>query len=144
MHTEMWEHAAVQENLATLRRRGVHFVEPGSAPGWRRPWRWPVAEPDDISCRHRGAPARALRPHRHELVVLPAAPASIDPVRVVTNRSSGKQGYAVAAEARGAWAEVILVTTTDRQLPVGVDVVTCRQPRWRKPCSAGPHPPTSS
>ena len=105
MHTEMWEHPAVQENLATLRRRGVHVVEPeagrlaGGDVGAGR-----LAAPEAIVA----AVERVLGPADlaglRVVVTAGGTREPIDAVRVITNRSSGKQGYAIAAEAaaRGA------------------------------------------
>jgi phosphopantothenoylcysteine decarboxylase/phosphopantothenate--cysteine ligase len=121
MHTEMWEHPAVQDNLATVRRRGVQVVEPGVghlAGGDSGPGR--LAEPEDIVF----AVERLLGPAdltgASVIVTAGGTREAIDPVRVITNRSSGKQGYALAAEAAVRGAEVTLVTTTDRTLPPGI------------------------
>ncbi|MHB8466309.1 MAG: bifunctional phosphopantothenoylcysteine decarboxylase/phosphopantothenate--cysteine ligase CoaBC [Acidimicrobiales bacterium] len=122
MHTEMWEHPAVQDNLATLRRRGVHIVEPGVgrlAGGDSGAGR--LADPADIA----DAVERVLRSSgelagRTVLVTAGGTREAIDSVRVITNRSSGKQGYALAAEAAARGADVILVTTVDRVPPAGV------------------------
>ena len=124
MHTEMWEHAAVQENLATLRRRGVHVLEPavgrlaGGDVGAGR-----LADPADIVA----AIERVLSPKDLDgvrlLVTAGGTREPIDAVRVITNRSSGKQGYAIAAEAAARGAEVTLVSTVDRPVPPGVEVV---------------------
>jgi phosphopantothenoylcysteine decarboxylase/phosphopantothenate--cysteine ligase len=121
MHTEMWEHPAVVDNIATLRRRGAHIVDPGVghlAGGDQGVGR--LAEPDDIMF----AVERLLGPRDFAgstvLVTAGGTREAIDPVRVVTNRSSGKQGYAVAAEAAARGADVILVTTVDRPVPPGV------------------------
>jgi phosphopantothenoylcysteine decarboxylase/phosphopantothenate--cysteine ligase len=123
MHTEMWEHPAVAENLATLRRRGVHVVEPGVgrlAGGDVGAGR--LAEPSDIVA----AAERILGPGDLDGVsVLVAAGGTrepIDAVRVIANRSSGKQGYAIAAEAAARGARVVLVSTVDLPAPSGVDV----------------------
>jgi phosphopantothenoylcysteine decarboxylase/phosphopantothenate--cysteine ligase len=124
MHTEMWEHPAVQENVAALRRRGVHVVAPAVgrlAGGDSGPGR--LAEPEDIVA----AVERALSPRDLDgLTVLVTAGGTrepIDPVRVITNRSSGKQGHAVAEEAAARGARVVLVTTTNRPGPAGAEVV---------------------
>ena len=112
MHTEMWEHASVQENLATLRRRGVHVVDPESgrlAGGDIGSGR--LASPE----RDRRAGAAAARAAGHDR----AAGAGdggrhrepIDTVRVIANRSSGKQGHALAFEAAARGAKVTVVTT---------------------------------
>ena len=124
MHTEMWEHPAVQENLATLVRRGVHTVGPdpgrlaGGDVGHGR-----LADPAAIVA----AAERVLAPDdlagRSVLVTAGGTREPIDPVRYVGNRSSGKQGYAVAAEAAARGAAVTLVTTVDRPVPPGVDDV---------------------
>ncbi len=126
MHTEMWEHAAVQENLATLTRRGVHVLAPesgrlaGGDVGSGR-----LADPGRIVA----AILSLLRGTRLDLVghrVLVTAGGTrepIDSVRVVTNRSSGKQGHALAEAAARRGAEVTLVTTTDRVVPAGIEVV---------------------
>jgi phosphopantothenoylcysteine decarboxylase/phosphopantothenate--cysteine ligase len=124
MHTEMWEHAAVQHNLEVLRSRGVHVVEPGVgrlAGGDEGPGR--LAEPADIVA----AAERALAtPDLAGLTVLVTAGGTrepIDPVRFVGNRSSGKQGHALAAEALARGAQVTLVTTTAQAVPAGAEVV---------------------
>jgi phosphopantothenoylcysteine decarboxylase/phosphopantothenate--cysteine ligase len=124
MHTEMWEHPAVQENLATLRRRGVHVVEPdvgrlaGGDQGAGR-----LARPQAILA----AVERILGPQDLKglriLVTAGGTREPIDAVRVVANRSSGKQGHALAAEAAARGAVVTLVTTTDREVPTGVEAV---------------------
>jgi phosphopantothenoylcysteine decarboxylase / phosphopantothenate---cysteine ligase len=124
MHTEMWEHPAVQDNLATLRRRGVIVVEPGVgrlAGGDVGAGR--LADPVDIVDAVTSAVAgRGSRDLVGRSVVVTAGGTreAIDAVRVITNRSSGKQGYAVAAEAAARGAHVVLVTTADRPAPVGV------------------------
>ena len=111
MHTEMWEHPAVAENIATLRRRGVHIVGPavgrlaGGDSGAGR-----LADPIEIVA----AAARILDPGGTDLagvrVVVTAGGTRepIDAVRVIANRSSGKQGYAIAAEAAARGADVVL------------------------------------
>jgi phosphopantothenoylcysteine decarboxylase/phosphopantothenate--cysteine ligase len=124
MHTEMWEHPAVQDNLAVLRSRGVHIVDPesgrlaGGDVGHGR-----LASPETIVAHaERVLSAGDLRGVRM-LVTAGGTREAIDPVRVVTNRSTGKQGYALAAAAWARGAEVTLVTTVDRPAPVGVEVV---------------------
>jgi phosphopantothenoylcysteine decarboxylase/phosphopantothenate--cysteine ligase len=122
MHTEMWEHPAVQENLATLRRRGVHIVDPevgrlaGGDQGAGR-----LARPEVIV----EAVERVLRPQDLKgvtvLVTAGGTREPIDAVRVLANRSSGKQGHAVAAEAAARGAVVTLVTTAEQPVPSGVE-----------------------
>jgi phosphopantothenoylcysteine decarboxylase/phosphopantothenate--cysteine ligase len=128
MHTEMWEHAAVQANIETLRRRGVHVVPPGEgrlAGGDVGAGR--LAEPADIVAAvdvvlagRRVAGASTDLAGVKLLVTAGGTREAIDPVRVITNRSSGKQGYALAAEAAARGAHVTLVTTVDRAVPPGV------------------------
>ena len=124
MHTEMWEHPAVQENLATLRARGVHIVGPDSgrlAGGDQGRGR--LADTDEIIA----AVNAVLSPQdligRKVLVTAGGTREPIDAVRFVGNRSSGKQGYALAGEASARGADVTLVTTVDRPVPAPVDVV---------------------
>jgi phosphopantothenoylcysteine decarboxylase/phosphopantothenate--cysteine ligase len=124
MHTEMWEHAAVQDNLATLRRRGVGIVEPdegrlaGGDVGKGR-----LAPPERIVA----AVEQALGPKDlagvRVLVTAGGTREPIDAVRVIANRSSGKQGYAIAAEALARGAEVTLVSTVELPPPPGAAVV---------------------
>ena len=130
MHTEMWEHPAVQDNLETLRRRGVLVVPPGEgrlAGGDIGAGR--LAEPADVLHavgKALGASATADPQDLdglHVLVTAGGTREAIDPVRVISNRSSGKQGYALAAEAAARGARVTLVTTIDRPAPPGVDIV---------------------
>jgi phosphopantothenoylcysteine decarboxylase/phosphopantothenate--cysteine ligase len=125
MHTEMWEHPSVQDNIATLRRRGVHVVDPeegrlaGGDVGAGRlasPERI-VAAVDDV------LGAGATMAGLHVVVSAGGTREPIDAVRVIANRSSGKQGYAVAAEAAARGARVTLVSTVDLPVPAGVAVV---------------------
>jgi phosphopantothenoylcysteine decarboxylase/phosphopantothenate--cysteine ligase len=125
MHTEMWEHAAVQDNLARLRGRGVHIVDPEEGPlaggdvGAGR-----LAEPERIVAAAAGVLAGAgdLAGIR-VLVTAGGTREPIDPVRFVGNRSSGKMGYAVAERAARRGAAVDLVTTIGRPPGVsGIDV----------------------
>ena len=124
MHTEMWEHPAVQENLATLRRRGVHVVPPaegrlaGGDVGAGR-----LADPADIVAAVEAQLAPGDLTGLRVLVTAGGTREAIDPVRVITNRSSGKQGYALAERAQARGAKVTLVTTVDRTPPAGVEVV---------------------
>jgi phosphopantothenoylcysteine decarboxylase / phosphopantothenate---cysteine ligase len=112
MNTQMFAHEAVRANLETLAARGVRFVEPGEgylACGWIGKGR--LAEPDEIVA----AADSMLRPQGRLLglrVLVTAGPTyeDLDPVRYLGNRSSGKMGFAVAAEAVRRGAEVTLVT----------------------------------
>ncbi len=124
MHTEMWEHPSVVENVSVLRSRGVHIVEPesgrlaGGDVGAGR-----LADPSTIVA----AVERVLGPRDLDGVAVVVSAGGtrepIDAVRVIANRSSGKQGYAVAAEAVARGARVTLVSTVDLPTPPGCTVV---------------------
>jgi phosphopantothenoylcysteine decarboxylase/phosphopantothenate--cysteine ligase len=134
MNVRMWEHAATRRNLATLRADGVTIVGPDEgamACGEFGPGR--LAEPqaifDAIVAALDGAAAKPLAGKR---VLVTAGPTAepIDPVRVLTNRSSGKQGYAIAAALARLGAEVILVSgPTALPAPVGVRRVSVETAR---------------
>ncbi|MEU7037199.1 bifunctional phosphopantothenoylcysteine decarboxylase/phosphopantothenate--cysteine ligase CoaBC [Streptomyces sp. NPDC046237] len=129
MHTEMWEHPATQENVATLRRRGAVVIEPavgrltGVDTGKGR-----LPDPGEIFevCRRilaRGTAAPDLV-GRHVVVSAGGTREPLDPVRYLGNRSSGKQGYALAKAAAARGARVTLVeANTGIPDPAGVDVV---------------------
>jgi phosphopantothenoylcysteine decarboxylase/phosphopantothenate--cysteine ligase len=129
MNVNMYEHPAVQENLATLRARGVAIVEPGSgylACGWLGKGR--LAEPEEIVDAAMAVLARR-RDLEGETVLVTAGPTveDIDPVRYVSNRSSGRMGYRLAEAARDRGARVILVSgPTSLEAPHGVEVVSVR------------------
>lgn len=126
MHTEMWEHPAVQANVATLRSRGVHIVEPesgrlaGGDVGAGR-----LAAPEVIVAAIQQV-LSGSDPHDlaglHVVVSAGGTREPIDAVRVIANRSSGKQGYAIAAEAAARGALVTLVSTVELAAPAGVTV----------------------
>ena len=124
MHTEMWEHPAVQENLAVLRRRGVEVVDPEVGPlaggdtGAGR-----LAEPGDIVARALSLLARRDLEGVAVAVSAGGTREPIDPVRFLTNRSSGKQGHALAEAAARRGATVTLVTSAPRPVPAGVHAV---------------------
>ncbi|AGZ44376.1 bifunctional phosphopantothenoylcysteine decarboxylase/phosphopantothenate synthase [Actinoplanes friuliensis DSM 7358] len=130
MHTEMWENPATQANVATLRSRGAIVIEPavgrltGADTGKGR-----LPDPAQIFAAvlrilRRGATAEADLAGRHVVVTAGGTREPLDPVRFLGNRSSGKQGYALAraAVARGARVTLVAanVTLTD---PAGADVV---------------------
>src|SRR5436305_4818434 len=129
MNTNMLEHPAVQRNMETLASRGVRFVDPGDgflACGWIGKGR--LAEPEAIVEAAEGMlrPAGSLLGRR---IVVSAGPTyeDIDPVRYVGNRSSGRMGYAIAAEASRRGADVTLVTgPTTIELPQAREVVRVR------------------
>ncbi len=126
MNTNMWNHAATQANLRVLRDRGYHFVGP---------------EAGDLACGMVGAgrltdpleiadAATAILNGRQDLsgetILITAGPTqeAIDPVRVITNRSSGKMGYAIAEKAVGRGARVILVSgPVALAAPRGVELI---------------------
>ncbi len=125
MHTEMWFHPAVQDNIATLARRGVHIVPPeegrlaGGDVGAGR-----LAAPEAIVAGVEAALAGTRDLAGLRVVVTAGGTREpIDPVRFVGNRSSGKQGHALATEAAARGAKVTLVTTTALPGPPGADVV---------------------
>jgi phosphopantothenoylcysteine decarboxylase / phosphopantothenate---cysteine ligase len=125
MHTEMWEHPAVQDNLATLRRRGVHVLEPeegrlaGGDSGAGR-----LADPTRIvdAVLELLAGDHPLT-GRTVLVTAGGTREALDPVRFVGNRSSGKMGHALANVAARRGAHVVLVTTAHQPVDAGVEVV---------------------
>ncbi len=129
MNVNMWQHAATQENLSILRARGVHIVEPGEgylACGMTGPGR--LAEQEEI--------VKAIQQIVHakhdlaaETVLITAGPTceDIDPVRYLTNRSSGKMGYALAQAAAARGAHVVLVSgPTSLEKPEQVQRVDVR------------------
>jgi phosphopantothenoylcysteine decarboxylase/phosphopantothenate--cysteine ligase len=129
MNVNMFEHEAVRENLEILRRRGVAFVEPGSgylACGWLGRGR--LAEVPEIveAALARLARRRDLEGRR---VLVTAGPTveDIDPVRFISNRSTGRMGYRLAEAARARGAGVVLVSgPTTLEPPAGVEVVRVR------------------
>jgi phosphopantothenoylcysteine decarboxylase/phosphopantothenate--cysteine ligase len=139
MHTEMWEHPAVQDNIATLRSRGVGIVGPGVghlAGGDSGAGR--LAEPVEIF-----AAAEAVFDEDGQwsaggsrdmagvrvLVTAGGTREAIDPVRFLGNRSSGKQGHAVAEVARRRGADVVLVTTAKLPVAEGIEVLEVESAR---------------
>jgi len=135
MNTNMLAHPAVQENLQTLVRRGVRIVDPGDgylACGWVGKGR--LAEPDEIveaaaSVLAAGAAPPAAGRLAGAALLVTAGPTfeDLDPVRFIGNRSSGRMGYAVAAEAVRRGALVTLVSgPTHLDPPAGATVVRVR------------------
>ncbi len=129
MNVNMWQHAATQENVAALKARGVHVVEPNAgylACGMTGPGR--LAELDEILKAVQGI-AQTKRDLAGETLLVTAGPTceDIDPVRYITNRSSGKMGYAVAAAGAQRGAKVILITgPTALATPEGVERMDVR------------------
>ena len=141
MNSNMFDHPAVAKNLETLMARGVHFVDPGSgylACGWIGKGR--LAEPDAVVAAAeqvlRAGKQQPVSPRpvgegglagRHVLITAGPTYEDIDPVRFVGNRSSGRMGFAVAAEALRRGAAVTLVTgPTHLTPPHGAEVVKVR------------------
>ena len=132
MNTRMWEHPSVQANLRTLRNRGVHVIDP---------------EAGRMACRTSGpgrlAPVEEIveyvmtilnRPRDFEgrKVLVTAGPTveDIDPVRFISNRSSGKMGYAIAQAARSRGANVVLVSgPAELEFPNTIRVRTTEEMR---------------
>ena len=129
MNSNMYAHPAVQENLTILRGRGVHVLEPDSgllACGVEGKGRLP--EPQKIMDWvnfHLGK--TDLLEGKTVIVSAGGTQEAIDPVRYITNRSSGKMGYAVALKAAQAGAKTILVSApTDLAVPIGVERIIVR------------------
>jgi phosphopantothenoylcysteine decarboxylase/phosphopantothenate--cysteine ligase len=130
MNTNMLAHPAVRRNLETLAARGVRFVDPGEgylACGWIGKGR--LAEPDAIVAAAEAVLGPVDSALRGQRIVVTAGPTyeDIDPVRFVGNRSSGRMGFALAAEARRRGARVSLVAGPTRlETPVVDEVVQVR------------------
>src|SRR5258708_27868008 len=126
MNVNMWEHAATQENLANLRARGVHIVEPDSgyrAGGMVGAGRLAANDAIVDAVMHALGATQDLA---DETILITAGPTRepIDPVRYIGNRSSGRMGYAVAGAAMRRGAKVILISRpTPIEPPAGADVV---------------------
>ncbi len=137
MHTEMWEHPATQANVATLGERGVHVVPPASGRLTGRdtgPGRLPEPEQLFEVCERelarssaasagRATSARGDLAGRRVVVSAGGTREPLDPVRYLGNRSSGKQGYALALAAVERGADVTLVSSASLSPPAGVRVV---------------------
>ena len=125
MHTEMWEHPATRANVALLRTRGVRVLEPavgrltGADSGRGR-----LPEPAEIAAVCRVVLAGAPQDLVGQRVVVSAGGTRehLDPVRFLGNRSSGRQGYALARVAAARGAEVVLVSAASLPDPAGVVV----------------------
>ena len=125
MHTEMWEHPAVQDNLETLRSRGVTVVAPeegrlaGGDLGSGR-----LADPEKVFEAITELLTNGDFNGRKVVVTAGGTREAIDPVRYVGNRSTGKQGYAMAEAALARGAEVSLISTVDIEAPSGVHLIS--------------------
>lgn len=136
MNVEMWNHPATQGNLKILREHGVHFVEPGvgyQACGEVGVGR--LAEPEEIvaaALQLLSGNNPQLEDFAAEQVMVTAGPTveDLDPVRFITNRSSGRMGYAMAEAARDRGARVTLISGPTRlQVPAGIETIHVRSTR---------------
>ena len=127
MDLDMYAHEATQQNLRTLARRGVHIVEPGEgelASGLQGKGR--MAEPDAIAAFVGGLLREKKKSLQGKRLIVTAGATieAIDPVRFISNHSSGKMGYAIARAARNRGAAVTLLSgPVELAPPVGVEVV---------------------
>ena len=127
MNVRMWQHAATQRNMATLKNDGIHFVGPNEgdmACGEFGPGR--MAEPVEILAAIEKLLSPTAIPLKGKKILVTAGPTRepIDPVRYISNHSSGKQGYAIAEAARNMGAEVTLVSgPVSLPKPSGMTVV---------------------
>jgi phosphopantothenoylcysteine decarboxylase/phosphopantothenate--cysteine ligase len=132
MNTRMWQHASVQSNVQTLRNRGAQFIDPEEGqmacrtygPGRLAPVEQIVDYVMNILSRSRDLEGRKI--------VVTAGPTveDIDPVRYISNRSSGKMGYALAQAARNRGAKVVLVSgPTELDFPDTIRVRTTEEMR---------------
>jgi phosphopantothenoylcysteine decarboxylase / phosphopantothenate---cysteine ligase len=126
MHTAMWENSITQENISKLKSRGFFIIEPAVgrlASGGYGSGRFP--ETDLIIGQIKKIlGSKGDLAGKRLVVTAGGTQEPIDPVRIISNRSSGKMGYAIVEAARDRGAEVILITTpTTIQKPVGVDIV---------------------
>jgi phosphopantothenoylcysteine decarboxylase / phosphopantothenate---cysteine ligase len=125
MHSGMWEHPATQANVEILRDRGVTLVGPATGPlahgdeGIGR-----LAEAEDIVAAVRGTLGPQDLAGRRLLITSGPTHEPIDPIRFVGNRSTGKMGAALAAEAVGRGAAVTVVLGPGATVPTGVEVVS--------------------
>ena len=127
MNVRMWHHAATQRNLQQLKRDGILIVGPNEGDmacdeyGLGR-----MAEPAEIVAAIEAALVPKVQPLKGTKVLITAGPTreAIDPVRYISNYSSGKQGYAIAAAAVALGAETVLVSgPVDLPIPPGVQMI---------------------
>jgi len=125
MHTAMYENAATQANLETLRQRGYILLEPETgrlASGGYGPGRFPETQ-TIYDALQRVLTGRGGLTGRQVVVTAGGTREPIDPVRFVGNHSSGRMGYALAEVARDRGARVTLITAASRPAPAGAKVV---------------------
>ena len=127
MHTDMWENPITQENVTKLKNRGFYIIEPAVgrlASGGYGPGRFPDTEViighiQKVLGRNGDLAGKRI------VVTAGGTQEPIDPVRIISNRSSGKMGYAIAEAARDRGAEVTLITApTAIAKPVGVEIIS--------------------
>lgn len=124
MHTEMWLHAATQKNVKTLSARGVHVLEPavgrltGEDSGIGR-----LPEPEEIVQYSLAKAGRQDLAGRRFLITAGGTREEIDPVRFIGNKSSGKQGIAIALEALQRGANVTLIAANISSIPAAIQNV---------------------
>ncbi len=125
MNTNMYENPVVQQNIRILRERGAHFVEPANGRlACGDSGRGKLADPADICEAVLDAAAAQDLEGLHVLVTAGPTQEALDPVRFLSNHSTGKMGYAIAAAARRRGAAVTLVTgPTALQPPAGMTVL---------------------
>jgi len=129
MNVNMWQHPATRENVETLKRRGNQVIEPGSgylACGMTGPGRMAEAEEIAAVIEQKASQRRDLE---GETVLVTAGPTQepLDPVRYISNRSSGKMGYALAEAAVARGARVVLISgPVHLPAPHGVDLIGVR------------------
>lgn len=125
MESHMWDHPATQSNIETLQKRKVHLVGPVSgrlASGSEGRGR--MVEPDEIVGAARQLLAQTGPLSGWQVVVTAGGTReAIDPVRFISNHSSGKMGYAITEVARDWGAHTTLITTIDRPAPFGVESI---------------------
>jgi phosphopantothenoylcysteine decarboxylase / phosphopantothenate---cysteine ligase len=132
MNTRMWEHASVQANLQTLTQRGVHIIQPEVGQMACRTYGPGRLAPVDEIVEYVSTVLTRPRDFAGRKVLVTAGPTveDIDPVRYISNRSSGKMGYALAQAARDRGAGVVLVSgPTGLQFPGAIRVRTTEEMR---------------
>ncbi|WP_319412205.1 bifunctional phosphopantothenoylcysteine decarboxylase/phosphopantothenate--cysteine ligase CoaBC [uncultured Cohaesibacter sp.] len=136
MNVRMWYHPATQRNLSTLAKDGLHFVGPAvgmMACNEEGPGR--LSEPEEILTHIKALLDDSPKPlaGRHVLITAGPTHEPIDPVRYIANRSSGKQGYALASAAREAGARVTIISgPVALDPPQGVEVIRVETAREMK------------
>jgi phosphopantothenoylcysteine decarboxylase/phosphopantothenate--cysteine ligase len=126
MHTGMWENSITKENVDKLKNRGFHIIEPGIgrlASGGYGPGRFPDTD-TIIGHIQMVLGQKGDLAGKSIIVTAGGTQEPIDPVRIISNRSSGKMGYAIAEASRDRGAKVTLITTpTALNKPIGVEII---------------------